>query len=326
MPMKLARTVLAAALLAGAPLAANAQMQPLSDPVVAHPDPESLFNSQDPQLHRNKQAALHIMRELLQCNQWSRAGEWLTDAYIQHNPLAASGLAGVQEYFINVAKRQPTPTCDELTSPVVAVQAEGDYVTVLAQRELPIPADPEGDTYTTTWFDTWRFVEGKADEHWDPATLPAAQPQAALDPAGVLMESKVRAEVEQLMWDYVRAADTLEADAYVALFTQDGAFNQVKGRQALHDMITGMVDAQAPRRASGQLAGDMHHIISNQRIEVLGPERARVHYYWQTIFGGPGVEPAPRVAAVGNGVDEVVRTDGRWLIASRNVQPTRAQE
>jgi predicted SnoaL-like aldol condensation-catalyzing enzyme len=30
--------------------------------------------------------------------------------------------------------------------------------------------------YSTTWFDTWRFVDGKADEHWDPATInvPAA--------------------------------------------------------------------------------------------------------------------------------------------------------
>jgi predicted SnoaL-like aldol condensation-catalyzing enzyme len=27
-----------------------------------------------------------------------------------------------------------------------------------------------GKTYTTTWFGTWRFKDGKADEHWDPAT------------------------------------------------------------------------------------------------------------------------------------------------------------
>jgi predicted SnoaL-like aldol condensation-catalyzing enzyme len=27
--------------------------------------------------------------------------------------------------------------------------------------------------YTTTWFDMWRFVGGKADEHWDPAALTA---------------------------------------------------------------------------------------------------------------------------------------------------------
>ncbi|HEX7712270.1 MAG TPA: nuclear transport factor 2 family protein [Sphingomonadaceae bacterium] len=174
------RTALLAAV-AGAALAAMpaaAQMKPLSDPVVAAPNPEALFTSKDPKLNRNKQAALHIEKELLQCNQWTRAGEWLTDRYIQHNPMAASGLAGVKHFFIDVAKRQPTPTCDKLTIPVIAVQAEGDYVTVEVVREYPLPGAP-GQTYTSTWFDTWRFVDGKADEHWDPATLPPAPPPQA---------------------------------------------------------------------------------------------------------------------------------------------------
>jgi predicted SnoaL-like aldol condensation-catalyzing enzyme len=155
-----------------APAFAQMPMRSLADPVVAHPDPESLFTSKDPKINVNKQAALHIMRELLQCNQWDRAGEWLSSKYIQHNPMAASGLEGVKKYFIEIAKRKPTPTCTKLTSPVVAVQAEGDYVTVLAVREVKYADDPT-KSYTTTWFDTWRFVGGKADEHWDPATLPA---------------------------------------------------------------------------------------------------------------------------------------------------------
>jgi len=170
--MKRSIALIAAALAVTAPAFAQAPMRALSDPVVAHPDPESLFTSKDPKLNKNKQATLRIMRELLQCNQWDRAGEWLTDKYIQHNPMAASGLAGVKKYFIEVAKRKPTPTCTKLTSPVVAVQAEGDYVTVLVVREYPY-ADNPSMKYTTTWFDTWRFVDGKADEHWDPATLPA---------------------------------------------------------------------------------------------------------------------------------------------------------
>jgi len=173
--MSPARLLAIAAVLLSSDLPVQAQMRALNDPVVPHADPESLFTSPDPALHRNKQATLHIMRELLQCNQWDRAGEWLTDAYIQHNPLAASGLAGVQDYFLNVAKVQRTPTCDRLTKPVVAVQAEGDHVTVLVRRELPVPG-VAGESYTTTWFDAWRFVDGKADEHWDPATLPAALP------------------------------------------------------------------------------------------------------------------------------------------------------
>lgn len=140
------------------------------DPVTGTPD-ESLFTDSDPVLHRNKQASLHIMRELLQCNQWSRAGEWLTDAYIQHNPNAASGLAGVIYYFVEVAKRQPTATCDKLTTDIVAVTAEDDLVTVIIPRVYKHPVT--GEDYTSTWFDTWRFVDGKADEHWDPATIAA---------------------------------------------------------------------------------------------------------------------------------------------------------
>jgi predicted SnoaL-like aldol condensation-catalyzing enzyme len=164
--MKIKALSLAAVLLAIS-LPLNAQ-----EPVVGVADPESLFVDSDPALHRNKQAALRIMRELLQCNQWDRAGEWLTDRYIQHNPNAESGLAGVVYYFTEVMGRQPVENCGELMTEVVAVMAEDDLVTVIMPRQYPDPRNP-GETYYTTWFDTWRFVNGKADEHWDPATIAA---------------------------------------------------------------------------------------------------------------------------------------------------------
>ena len=161
------RNLSLAALLCAASLPLAAQ-----EPVVGVADPESLFVDDNPALHRNKQAALHIMRELLQCNQWNRAGEWITERYIQHNPNAQSGLAGVVYYFTQVLNRQPTANCGELTTPIVAVMAEDDLVTVIIPRSYPDPRNA-GQTYTTTWFDTWRFVDGKADEHWDPATIAA---------------------------------------------------------------------------------------------------------------------------------------------------------
>src|SRR6188508_1774056 len=101
------------------------------EPVVGVKDPESLFKDSDPALNKNKQAALHIMRELLQCGQWDRAGEWLTDAYHQHNPNAASGLKGVVTYFTQVVKVKRVDNCAKLTTEVVAVMADDDYVTVL---------------------------------------------------------------------------------------------------------------------------------------------------------------------------------------------------
>ncbi len=317
--MRILVSVAIATLMAFATLT-PAAAQPLSDPVVVHADPESLFNSPDPQLHRNKQAALNIIKVLLEANQWDRASEFLTDRYIQHNPLAASGLDAVIHYFTQVAKVKPTPVLDRTQRPIVAVQAEGDFVTVLFVRELPVPGKP-GETYTTTWFDTWRFVDGKADEHWDPATLPAAPPQAA-SAGNSVAQLADRAAIEQLMWEYVRAADTTNADRYASVFTEDGSFNSIKGREALHKFIADMHADQSKRRAEGTLVGDMRHFMTNQNIEFVSADHARVRYYWQTVFGGSDRANPPRMAAAGTGIDDVVRVNGKWLIRSRNVAPT----
>ncbi len=203
---------------------------------------------------------------------------------------------------------------------MVAVIAEDDYVTILTRRIVPYADDPT-QSYTTTWFDTWRFVDGRADEHWDPATLPPAPPPqaAALSPEQQMAD---RAAIESLMWRYVRAADTLDPAAYASVFTEDGRFNNVAGREALHGMIAGMASGQAERRAEGTLTGNMYHVMANQTIEFVSADHARVHYYWQTMFAGNDLANPPRIAAGGRGVDDVVRVDGEWLIQSRNVVPT----
>lgn len=169
--MKRSIWILAAAMLLDG---GAAHAQALSAPVVASANPEALFSSPDPRLNANKQVALKIVRDLLEAGHWDMAPQYLTKAYIQHNPVAASGLDAVIHYFVDIAKVQPKPIPARMQTKVVAVQAEGDYVTVSYVREIKDPKDP-AKSYTTTWFDMWRFVDGKADEHWDPMTLPPAK-------------------------------------------------------------------------------------------------------------------------------------------------------
>lgn len=173
--MKTLRFMLAPLLVAAcAPLLAQ-------EPVVPPADQDALFHSSDPKLDANKQVAMHIVRDLLQCAHWELADKYLTQRYIQHNPNAKSGLAGVLVYFngmIKAGKIKPKPLAQHVDDNVVSVVAEGDLVTVAYARPYHLnPNDPSSPTYTTTWFDQWRILNGKADEHWDPATK--APPPAA---------------------------------------------------------------------------------------------------------------------------------------------------
>jgi predicted SnoaL-like aldol condensation-catalyzing enzyme len=138
------------------------------EPVVGASDPEKLFTDPDPKLHANKQVAYKIIKELIESGHWEKADQYLTERYIQHNPLAASGRDAVVKFFTGFLKQKPTPIPEKMKSKVVAVFAKDDLVGVVFVRELKEPKDP-CKTYTTTWFDMWRFKDGKADEHWDTA-------------------------------------------------------------------------------------------------------------------------------------------------------------
>jgi predicted SnoaL-like aldol condensation-catalyzing enzyme len=309
--------ILAASLLLGIP-AANAQA--LNDPVVASPDPEALFTSPDPKLNANKQAAYKNIKELIEAGHWERAPLYLTERYIQHNPNAASGRDGVVHYFVDIAKVKPRPIPEKMQTRVVAVTAEGDLVTVSFVREAKDPRDPS-KTYTTTWFDMWRFKDGKADEHWDPATLPPAAPPAAASADDILREAQDRVAIGELMFNYERALDSFNPDAYAQTYVPDGSFGATKGRDALWKMLADLKKNQDERRAKGEALPAMHHFMTNEHIEFVDRDHARLRYYWMTVFAGPPEQP-PRVAAAGRGVDELVRVGGKWLIQSRNVNAT----
>jgi hypothetical protein len=87
-------------------------------------------------------------------------------------------------------------------------------------------------------------------------------------------------------------------------------------------MVADLGKSHAERRAKGEKVPAMRHFTMNQYLEFTGPTTARYHYYHQTVFGTggrAGSPDAPVVAAAGNGVDDLVKVDGQWLIKYRNV-------
>jgi predicted SnoaL-like aldol condensation-catalyzing enzyme len=159
------RPFVAAALLLTASAAHSQENKP---PMTATPpqvatDHKALLASPDPKLAANKKLVYDMYRIVLQAGIWERAGEFIRDDYMQHNPNAGQGLAGVQEY---IRKTRPHREIkDTLDLPLIDLVAEGDKVMTAFVRP---EKDANGETYYSTWFDLFRIQDGKIAEHWDP--------------------------------------------------------------------------------------------------------------------------------------------------------------
>ena len=94
------QTIAAALLVAGGALHAQEPKPPMTmtPPQVAH-DHQALLASSDPRLAANKKLVYDMYRIVLQAGLWERAGEFIRDDYVQHNPNAGQGLSGVQDYI-----------------------------------------------------------------------------------------------------------------------------------------------------------------------------------------------------------------------------------
>ncbi|MEO5925785.1 MAG: nuclear transport factor 2 family protein [Bryobacteraceae bacterium] len=147
-------------------------------PVVAVPvnKQKDLLKSDDARLAVNKKIAYDFFRIVLQGRRLDLSEQYMHNDYMQHNPNADTGIAGFKAYF-SALPGGPQPIPDTLAG-LVAVQAEGDYVTMSFVREYEDPT-AAGKRYTTTWFDMFRIVDGKVAEHWDSAMKGAVGPVAA---------------------------------------------------------------------------------------------------------------------------------------------------
>ncbi len=128
----------------------------------------ALLESADARLAANKRLVFDLWREVIDAGHEELADRYLDAGFIEHNPNGASGIAGFKAYF---SSRPDAAVAPSIRAPVVAVVAEGDLVALVTMQEHPHPSR-EGRTYTTTWFDMFRIVDGRIVEHWDPAARP----------------------------------------------------------------------------------------------------------------------------------------------------------
>ena len=128
-----------------------------------------------------------------------------------------------------------------------------------------------------------------------------------------------RIAIEQLMWDYIRALDSGDAEAYAALFAPDGQFGTgdtaIKGREALKKMISDARQTMDTDNQSDQERPRMYHVVTNTHIEFIDEDHARYHAYWMGALAAGGTTSA------GREVNDLVRINGQWLISVRDVAP-----
>ena len=130
-----------------------------------------------------------------------------------------------------------------------------------------------------------------------------------------------RIAVEDVMARYVWAVDSLDADGYVAVFTEDAVIDSngsiSTGREEIRRIVTGLIQRRDANKAKGLPAGNLYHVVSNVRITFPKPGQALHQSYWQTVRRDQ--DGRMTAAAMGRSEDRLVKRDGKWLIQFRKL-------
>src|SRR5262245_15372109 len=130
-----------------------------------------------------------------------------------------------------------------------------------------------------------------------------------------------RIAVEDVMARYVWTVDSLDADGYVAVFTDDAVIDSngtiSKGHAEIRKIVTGLIQRRDENKAKGLPTANLYHVISNVRITFPKPGEALHQSYWQTVRRGQ--DGRMIAAAMGRSEDRLVKRNGQWLIQSRKL-------
>jgi len=130
-----------------------------------------------------------------------------------------------------------------------------------------------------------------------------------------------RIAVEDVMARYVWTVDSLDADGYVAVFTEDAVIDSngqiIKGHAEIRKVVTGLIQRRDENKAKGLPAGNLYHVISSPRITFTKPGEALYQSYWQTMRKDK--DGRMITGGMGRSEDHLVKRNGKWLIQFRKL-------
>lgn len=130
-----------------------------------------------------------------------------------------------------------------------------------------------------------------------------------------------RIAVEDVMARYVWAVDSLDAEGYVAVFTEDAIIDSngriSKGHGEIRKIVTDLIKRRDDNKAKGLPTANLYHVISNVRITFPKADQAVYQSYWQTVRRD--ADGKMTAAAMGRTEDHLVKRKGTWLIQLRKL-------
>ena len=130
-----------------------------------------------------------------------------------------------------------------------------------------------------------------------------------------------RTAVEDVMARYVWAVDSLDANGYVAVFTEDAVIDSngaiSRGHEQIRKIVTDLIKRRDDNKSKGLATSNLYHVISNVRITFPKANEAVHQSYWQTVRRGD--DGKMTAAAMGRSEDRLVKRNGKWLIQSRKL-------
>ena len=134
------------------------------------------------------------------------------------------------------------------------------------------------------------------------------------------LRAQDRVEIEQLMWEYIKALDSGDAEAYAMVFAPNGQFGKgdtaIKGRDALKKMMLDAKQQMSTENTDDKVRPRMYHVVTNPHIEFIDNDHARFYAYWMGVMQTGG-----EIVGAGREVNDLVKINGRWFISIRDVSP-----